>query len=55
MSIEMTHQILITQGPNAQVFNMKQDGVRLPNFGNRFTKLEYYLTNIYFFLGDSMF
>ena len=51
MSIEQTHTILLCKGPDAQEFNIGEK----PNFGNRFTTFEYHLTNIYFFLGDSMF
>lgn len=46
MSIEMTHTILMTKGPEAQEFNA--DGEL--NFGNFYTKFEYILFNIYFFI-----
>jgi hypothetical protein len=46
MSIEMTHTLLMTKGPEAPEFN---EG-KVKNFGNCITKLEYYLYNIWFFI-----
>jgi hypothetical protein len=46
MSVEMTHTILMMKGPEAPEFN---DG-KVKNFGNFFTKLEYYLYNVWFFI-----
>lgn len=51
LSIEATHQILMCKGPEAEEFNI--GGVQ--NFGNWFTKMEYKLFNIYFFLQDGIF
>jgi hypothetical protein len=51
MSIEQTHSILLCKGPEAQEFNMTDER----NFGNMFTKAEFHITNIYFFLNDNMF
>ena len=51
MSIEMTHVILMLKGPNATDFN--NEGVF--NLGNWFTKLEYYILNMNFFIQDSTF
>ena len=55
MSIEQTHAILLCKGPEAQEFNMDKDKGKKKNFGNKFTLAEYHITNIYFFLSDSMF
>ena len=46
MSIEMTHNILMTEGPEAQDFNV--DGKL--NFGNAYTALEYKFFSILFFI-----
>ncbi len=46
MSIEMTHVILMLKGPTANEFNLTPE----QNFGNWFTKLEYNLLNMYFFI-----
>ena len=51
MSIEMTHVILMLKGPNATDFN--NEG--LFNLGNWFTKTEFYILNMYFFIQDSTF
>lgn len=53
MSIEKTHLILICHGPTAPEFNI--DRSRGPNFGNWFTKMEYNMLNLYFFLSDRTF
>lgn len=47
----MTHTILITQGPKSSEFDV--DGER--NFGNLYTKVEYYMFNILFFMQDPIF
>ena len=52
MSIEQTHLILLVNGPDAIEFNIVK-GKR--NFGNFFTRLEYRLINLYFFLQDLSF
>lgn len=46
MSVEMTHTILMTKGPEAPEFNDEEER----NFGNTFTKFEYYLYNFWFFM-----
>lgn len=51
MSIEMTHRILLLNGPDATEFTI--EGKR--RFGNCFTTMEYYLFNIWFFLSDPQF
>ena len=51
MSIEMTHLILMINGPEAHEFNI---GAKT-NFGNFFTQTEFELFNIYFFIQDSTF
>jgi hypothetical protein len=51
MTIEQTHLILMAKGIEAEEFNM---GDR-PDFGNRFTRLEVYCYNVYFFLQDGTF
>ena len=51
MSIEMTHTILMTKGPEASEFNI--DGRIF--FGNCYTKFEYTMFNILFFIQDSVF
>jgi len=50
MSIELTHLILMSKGPEADEFTRAAD-MKLPNkFGNLFTKAECSLMNIYFFI-----
>ena len=51
MSVEMTHIILMTKGPNAPEFHTSEER----SFGNFFTKMEYYLLNIWFFIQDGTF
>jgi inositol 1,4,5-triphosphate receptor type 3 len=51
MSIEMTHTILMTKGPEASEFNM--DGKIF--FGNCYTRFEYLMFNILFFIQDGTF
>ena len=51
MSIEMTHTILMTKGPEAGEFN--SDGKI--HFGNCYTRFEYYMFNILFFIQDGTF
>jgi hypothetical protein len=46
MSIEMTHNILVTKGPEASEFEF--DGQ--VHFGNCYTRFEYYIFNILFFI-----
>lgn len=46
MSIEMTHTILMTKGPETSEFNVN-DKI---TFGNMYTRFEYYMFNIYFFI-----
>ena len=46
MSIEMTHTILMTKGPEASEFNLDDKIV----FGNLYTRFEYQMFNIYFFI-----
>jgi hypothetical protein len=46
MSIEMTHTILMTKGPEATEFN--HDGKI--HFGNCYTHFEYLMFNILFFI-----
>lgn len=48
MSINMTRYILHTRGPEAVEFNLEDDR----NFGNLFTKVEYYLICVIFALRD---
>jgi|LauGreDrversion4_2_1035121.scaffolds.fasta_scaffold190804_2 hypothetical protein len=48
MSIAMTHHILMTKGPDAIEFEGDEEGTR--NFGNAYTKLEYYMYNTLFFI-----
>jgi len=55
MSIELTHLILMSKGPEADEFTRAEDQ-KLPNrFGNLFTKVECSLINIYFFIQDGLF
>jgi hypothetical protein len=51
MSIEMTHIILMTKGPETTEFNA--DGEL--KFGNSYTRFEYYMFNILFFIQDPIF
>lgn len=51
MSIEMTHTILMTKGPEAPEFEV--DGE--VHFGNLYTKIEYYMFCILFFIQDPVF
>ena len=46
MSIEMTHNILMTEGPEAQTFDV--DGQL--NFGNAYTAMEYKVLSFLFFI-----
>ena len=46
MSIEMTHNILMTEGPEAQAFDV--DGQL--NFGNAYTAIEFKVLSIMFFI-----
>jgi len=46
MSVEMTHTILMTKGPDATEF--EEDGQIV--FGNCYTRFEYYMFNILFFI-----
>jgi len=57
MSIEQTHLILMTKGPETDEFNMveDEDGTPIKDFGNFFTKMEYGLINIHFFMYDFLF
>lgn len=48
MSIEMTHTLLMTKGPEASEFEGEEEGT--VNFGNCYTKFEYYMFNILFFI-----
>lgn len=52
MSIEQTHLILMSKGPEAEEFNMVK-GVR--DYGNRMTQLECKMFDLYFFLQDRVF
>lgn len=52
MSIEQTHLILMVNGPESIEFNLEK-GTR--NFGNFFTRMEYRIFNLYFFLQDRSF
>jgi len=52
LSIEATHLILMCKGPEAEEFNIDPKN---RDFGNWFTKIEYHLHNLYFFLQDSTF
>lgn len=54
MSNQQTHLILMRQGPDAAEFHVDGNGDK-PNFGNKFTEIEFHLMNIYFFLQDNMF
>ena len=47
MSIEMTHNILMTKGPEAPEFE-GEDGALV--FGNCYTKFEYQMFNFLFFI-----
>ena len=47
MSINMTHTLLMTKGPEASEFE-GEDGKRI--FGNLYTRVEYYAFNILFFI-----
>lgn len=51
MSIEMTHLILMTKGPEAPEFNISHE----TKFGNAFTRFEYYMFNFWFFIQDGTF
>ena len=51
MSIEMTHSILMTKGPEAPEFEGEEGFI----FGNCYTKFEYYMFNILFFIQDGTF
>lgn len=51
MSVEMTHTILMTKGPEAGEFETDEGLV----FGNFYTRFEYYLFNILFFIQDGTF
>lgn len=51
MSIEMTHTILLTKGPEAAEFNNNGSLI----FGNMFTRLEYNIYNVLFFIQDGEF
>ena len=51
MSIEMTHTILLTKGPEAAEFNNNGSLI----FGNMYTRLEYYIYNVLFFIQDGEF
>ena len=42
----------MTSGPGAPEFNIDKSK---PNYGNKFTTLEYHMMSIYFFLQDGMF
>ena len=53
MSFEMTHLILMRNGPEAAEFNLEAG--EAPNFGNWYTWSEYQLFNIYFFVQDPAF
>ncbi len=46
MSYEMTHMILMVEGPEANEFQMGDE----PSFGNWFTALEFKILNIFFFI-----
>ena len=52
MSIEMTHLILMVNGPESIEFNINKEET---NFGNFFTRMEFRLINLYFFLQDASF
>ncbi len=52
LPIEATHLILLCKGPEAEEFNIDPEHL---NFGNWFTKVEYDLHNLYFFLQDGTF
>jgi hypothetical protein len=52
MSINMTHRILMTKGPDAIEFQ-GENGQR--DFGNSFTQAEYYMYNLVFFIEDVTF
>ncbi len=51
MSYEMTHMILMVEGPEANEFQMGDE----PSFGNWFTALEFKILNIFFFIQDATF
>jgi hypothetical protein len=56
MSIEQTHLILMTKGPTADEFNMDvTHDPPMKDFGNVFTRFEYNLINIHFFMYDFLF
>jgi hypothetical protein len=48
MSIEMTHNILMTKGPEAPDFQGEEEGTLV--FGNCYTKFEYLMFNFLFFI-----
>lgn len=55
MSIEMTHILLMTKGPDANEFQVEEDDEEgnksdSLNFGNCVTRFEFYFLNIYFFI-----
>lgn len=52
MSIEQTHIILMSKGPEADEFNMDPDK---KDFGNIFTKVEFEIINVHFFMYDFLF
>ena len=52
MSIEQTHLLLMVNGPESIEFNIDKEKV---NFGNFFTRMEFRLINVYFFLQDRSF
>ena len=52
MSIEQTHLILMVNGPESIEFNIDKDK---RNFGNFFTRMEFRLINLYFFMQDRSF
>jgi len=52
LPIQATHLILLCKGPEAEEFNIDPEH---REFGNWFTKLEYDMHNLYFFLQDSTF
>jgi len=55
MSFEMTHLILMRNGPEAAEFNIDTGEDAQPNFGNPYTLSEYQLFNLYFFIQDPVF
>ena len=55
MSIELTHLILMSKGPKAEEFEIAEEHGESNKFGNFFTRAEYFLFNVYFFVQDSLF